>query len=94
MEVPIVLEFLSEPSVQSSWNNASKQLPVHSGAELLDDAFIAEASETVLNATAVIQFFDRERPRDVAEFALGKFQEFMLDTTKMDAVLVELDQTQ
>ena len=88
------LEFLSEPSVQSSWNNTSKQLPVHSGAELLDDAFIAEASETVLNATAVIQFFDRERPRDVADFALEKFQEFMLDTTKMDAVLVELDQAQ
>lgn len=84
------LSFVSGPAVQSEWNEILGQIPSHTGAVLTDNGFILDTAATVNTATALSQFFDRDAPASMAEPAFRAFQEFMLDTTKLDSILIRL----
>lgn len=55
---------------------------------------VAETAATVNTATALSQFFDRDAPAAMAIPAFEAFQKFMLDTTKLDSILMRLDEVQ
>jgi len=88
------LSFISRPEVQSEWNKTLGQIPAHNGAELIDNFFITNTAATVRTANALSQFFDRDAPATMAQPAFAAFQEFMLDTTKLESILFRLDGVQ
>ena len=47
--------------------------------------------ETVSTAAGLAQFYDRDAPAAMAKAGMEGFQEFMLDTSKMMAILERLD---
>ena len=88
------LSFISRPEIQTQWNKALRQTPPHEDAELSTSKLVVETAATVRSATALSQFFDRDAPALMAQAALEAFQEFMLDTTKLDSILARLDEVQ
>lgn len=85
------LDFAAKPDVQSALNIKYGQLPVHTGSSLSDSIFIQEAHATVSTASAHSQFYDRDTPAAMSAPAMQAFVEFMLDTTKLDTILNQLD---
>lgn len=88
------LAFVARPDVQSQWNKTIGQLPINSKAEISDDKFIQEGFELLNGASGLAQFYDRDAPAEMAKAGMEGFQEFMLDTSKMDAILERLDEVQ
>lgn len=88
------LSFISRPEIQEQWNKALTQIPLHIDAELSTSKLVVETAATVRSATALSQFFDRDAPATMAQPALAAFQEFMLDTTKLESILMRLDEVQ
>ena len=88
------LAFVARPDVQTQWNKTIGQLPINSKADISDDKFIQEGFALLNAATGLAQFYDRDAPAAMAKAGMEGFQEFMLDTSKMDAVLERLDAVQ
>ena len=88
------LAFVARPDVQTQWNKTIGQLPINSKAEVSDNKFIQEGFQLLNNAAGLAQFYDRDAPAEMAKAGMEGFQEFMLDTSKMDAVLQRLDEVQ
>ncbi|MEM6757887.1 MAG: extracellular solute-binding protein [Pseudomonadota bacterium] len=88
------LAFVARPDVQTQWNATIGQLPINSKADVSDNKFIQEGFALLNSATGLAQFYDRDAPAEMAKAGMEGFQEFMLDTSKMDAVLQRLDEVQ
>ncbi|NRB04438.1 MAG: extracellular solute-binding protein [Rhodobacteraceae bacterium] len=88
------LAFVARPDVQTKLNKTIGQLPINAKAEISDDKFIQEGFALLNSATGIAQFYDRDAPAAMAKAGMEGFQEFMLDTSKMMAVLERLDQVQ
>jgi multiple sugar transport system substrate-binding protein len=89
------LSFIAQADIQSDWNKTLGQLPPNSAAAInTDDKFIVEGFKTVSTASGLAQFFDRDAPAAMAKAGMEGFQEFMLDTSKMDAIFARLDKVQ
>ena len=89
------LSFIAQPDIQGAWNKTLGQLPPNSKAPInADDKFIVEGFETVSTAAGLAQFYDRDAPAAMAKAGMEGFQKFMLDTSKLDEVLAELDRVQ
>jgi len=88
------LSFISRPEIQAEWNKTLGQIPPHADAELSDDVFVTETATTIRAASAFSHFFDRDAPQSMVLPAFEAFQEFMLDTTKLDNILIRLDEVQ
>lgn len=88
------LAFVARADVQSQWNATIGQLPVNSKSEISDNKFIQEGFATVSTAAGLAQFFDRDAPAAMAKAGMEGFQEFMLDPSKLDAILARLDTVQ
>ena len=88
------LAFISKPEIQSQWNDTIGQLPPNSRATVSDDKFIQEGFAVVSNAAGLAQFYDRDAPAAMASEGMKGFQEFMLDPSKVDAILKRLDKVQ
>lgn len=89
------LAFIAQPDIQGAWNKTLGQLPPNSKAPInTEDKFIVEGFETVSTAAGLAQFYDRDAPAAMAKAGMEGFQKFMLDTSKMDEVLTELDRVQ
>ena len=88
------LAFIAHPNTQTNWNKAIHQLPPNSKAEVGDDKFIQEGFAVVSNAAGLAQFYDRDAPAAMASEGMKGFQEFMLDPSKLDAILERLDAVQ
>lgn len=88
------LAFVARPDVQSKWNETIGQLPINSKASISDDKFIQEGFALLNGASGLAQFYDRDAPAAMAKAGMEGFQEFMLDTSKMDAILQRLDGVQ
>ena len=88
------LAFIAHPNTQTNWNKAIHQLPPNSKAEVGDDKFIQEGFTVVSNAAGLAQFYDRDAPAAMASEGMKGFQEFMLDPSKLDAILERLDAVQ
>ena len=80
--------------MQTQWNKTIGQLPINAKAEISDDKFIQEGFALLNSATGIAQFYDRDAPAAMAKAGMEGFQEFMLDTSKMTAVLERLDEVQ
>lgn len=88
------LAFVAHPDTQTTWNKAIHQLPPNAKAEVGDDKFIQEGFAVVSNAAGLAQFYDRDAPAAMASEGMKGFQEFMLDPSKLDAILDRLDAVQ
>lgn len=88
------LAFVARPDVQTWWNTVIGQLPINSRALVGDDKFIQEGFQTVSTAAGLAQFYDRDAPAAMAKAGMEGFQEFMLNPSRMMAVLERLDQVQ
>ena len=88
------LAFVAQADTQSKWNMAIGQLPPNSKATVGDDKFIQEGFAVVSGAAGLAQFYDRDAPAAMASEGMKGFQEFMLDPSKLDAILERLDQVQ
>jgi len=88
------LAFVARADNQTKWNLALGNLPANSKATVGDDKFIQEGFSVVSNAAGLAQFYDRDAPAAMASEGMKGFQEFMLDPSKLDAILERLDQVQ
>lgn len=88
------LAFVAQPDVQTEWNKTIGQLPINKNAEVGDSKFLQEGFETLSTATGLAQFYDRDAPAQMAKAGMEGFQEFMLDTSKLDNILERLDKIQ
>jgi len=88
------LAFVAHADTQTKWNKIIGQLPPNSKAIVGDDKFIQEGFALVSNAAGLAQFYDRDAPAEMASEGMKGFQEFMLDPSKLDAILKRLDQVQ
>ncbi len=88
------LAFVAQPDVQTQWNITIGQLPVNKNSQVGDSKFLTEGFETLSTATGLAQFYDRDAPAQMAKAGMEGFQEFMLDTSKLDAILERLDKVQ
>lgn len=88
------LAFVAQPDVQTEWNVTIGQLPVNKNSQVGDSKFLQEGFETLSTAAGLAQFYDRDAPAQMAKAGMEGFQEFMLDTSKMDAILERLDKVQ
>jgi len=88
------LAFVAQPDVQTAWNETIGQLPINKEAQVGDSKFLQEGFETLTTATGLAQFYDRDAPAQMAKAGMEGFQEFMLDTSKLDAILERLDKVQ
>ena len=89
------LAFIAQPDIQGEWNKTLGQLPPNSDASInTDDKFIVEGFETVSTAAGLAQFFDRDAPAAMAKAGMEGFQKFMLDPSKVDEILADLDKVQ
>lgn len=88
------LAFVAQPDVQTQWNITIGQLPVNKNSEVGDSKFLTEGFQTLSTASGLAQFYDRDAPAQMAKAGMEGFQEFMLDTSKLDAILERLDKVQ
>ncbi|MCH2094622.1 MAG: extracellular solute-binding protein [Rhodobacteraceae bacterium] len=88
------LAFVARPDVQTKWNKTIGQLPINAKADISEDKFIQEGFALLNSATGIAQFYDRDAPAAMAKAGMEGFQEFMLDTSKMMAILERLDGVQ
>ncbi len=88
------LAFVARPDVQTQWNMTIGQLPINSKADISDDKFIQEGFALLNSAEGLAQFYDRDAPAAMAKAGMEGFQEFMLDPSKLDAILERLDAVQ
>ncbi len=88
------LAFIAQPDIQTEWNNTIGQLPINKNATVGDSKFLKEGFETLSTASGLAQFYDRDAPAQMAKAGMEGFQEFMLDTSKIDAILERLDKVQ
>ena len=88
------LAFVAQPDVQTQWNQTIGQLPVNKNSQVGDSKFLQEGFETLSTASGLAQFYDRDAPAQMAKAGMEGFQEFMLDTSKLDAILMRLDKVQ
>lgn len=89
------LAFVAQPDTLSKWNMTIGQLPPNSDSAInKDDKFIVQGFDTVSNAAGLAQFYDRDAPAAMAKAGMEGFQQFMLDTSKMDEILERLDVVQ
>ncbi len=89
------LAFVAQPDTLAKWNATIGQLPPNSASEInQDDKFIVQGFDTVSNAAGLAQFYDRDAPAAMAKAGMEGFQQFMLDTSKMDEILERLDVVQ
>ena len=88
------LAFIAQPDVQTEWNSTIIQLPINKNATVGDNKFLKEGFETLSTASGLAQFYDRDAPAQMAKAGMEGFQEFMLDTSKMDDILERLDGVQ
>ena len=88
------LAFVARPDVQTQWNKTIGQLPINAKAEISEDKFIQEGFTLLNGASGIAQFYDRDAPAEMAKAGMEGFQEFMLDTSKVDGILERLDGVQ
>lgn len=88
------LAFVAQPDVQTQWNETIGQLPVNQNSQVGESKFLKEGFETLSTASGLAQFYDRDAPAQMAKAGMEGFQEFMLDTSKLDAILTRLDKVQ
>jgi multiple sugar transport system substrate-binding protein len=88
------LAFVASADAQTKWNTAVGQLPTNKGSSVpADDPFLVAGFESLSNAYALAQFFDRDAPAEMAKAGMEGFQEFLVKPENLDAILDRLEKT-
>lgn len=85
------LAFVASADAQTKLNAAIGQLPTNKNSSVGDDPFIQAGFESLSNAYALAQFFDRDAPAEMAKVGMEGFQEFMVRPENLDAILERLE---
>jgi multiple sugar transport system substrate-binding protein len=86
------LAFVASADAQTKLNAAIGQLPTNKNSTVAaDDPFISAGFESLSNAYALAQFFDRDAPAEMAKAGMEGFQEFMVRPENLDAILERLE---
>ena len=95
MRVPFwrFMAFVLRPEVQQSINMATDQIPVNKEAKANDNRFIGAGKDLLSNTKHLAQFFDRDTSEDLATSGMKGFQEFMMNPSREDKVLDDLERT-
>ncbi len=87
------LAFVAQADVQTKLNAALGQLPTNKNSTVpADDPFLVAGFESLSNAYALAQFFDRDAPAEMAKAGMEGFQQFMVQPDQLDAILERLEQ--
>jgi multiple sugar transport system substrate-binding protein len=87
------LAFVADADVQTKLNAALSQLPTNKGSSVpADDPFLVAGFESLSNAYALAQFFDRDAPAEMAKAGMEGFQQFMVQPDQLDNILDRLEQ--
>ena len=85
------LAFVLRADIQESINKALLQVPVNSKAAVADDRFLRQGKDLLGSAKGIAQFFDRDTSEDLATGGMKGFQEFMINPSRLDKVLADLE---
>ena len=86
------LAFVASADAQTKLNAAIGQLPTNKNSTVAaDDPFISAGFESLSNAYALAQFFDRDAPAEMAKAGMEGFQEFMVRPENLDTILERLE---
>jgi multiple sugar transport system substrate-binding protein len=85
------LAFVVSPDAQTKYNAAVNQLPTNKNSTVGDDPFLQAGFESLSNAYALAQFFDRDAPAEMAKAGMEGFQEFLVRPENLDAILERLE---
>ena len=86
------LAFVASADAQTKLNAAIGQLPTNKNSTVAaDDPFISAGFESLSNAYALAQFFDRDAPAEMAKAGMEGFQEFMVRPENLDRILDRLE---
>ena len=86
------LAFVASADAQTKLNAAIGQLPTNKNSTVAaDDPFISAGFESLSNAYALAQFFDRDAPAEMAKAGMEGFQEFMVRPENLDGILERLE---
>ena len=85
------LAFVLRADVQQAINMTTNQIPVNKQSAAPDNRFIAAGKDLLSNTKHLAQFFDRDTSEDLATGGMKGFQEFMMNPTREDKVLDELE---
>ncbi len=86
------LAFVASADAQTKLNAALGQLPTNKNSTVAaDDPFISAGFESLSNAYALAQFFDRDAPAEMAKAGMEGFQEFLVRPENLDAILERLE---
>ena len=85
------LAFVMRADVQESLNKALVQVPVDGKSAVADDRFLVAGKTLLSGAKNIAQFFDRDTSEDLATGGMKGFQEFMVNPTRADKVLADLE---
>ena len=87
------MAYVLRAEVQQSINQTMDQIPVNKGAKANDNRFIGAGQELLSNTKHLAQFFDRDTSEDLATGGMKGFQEFMMNPSREDKVLDDLERT-
>jgi multiple sugar transport system substrate-binding protein len=85
------LAYIASPEAQTRLNSEGG-LPPNRNATVADDPFLETSFESLANASALAQFFDRDAPAEMAQAAMEGFQQFLVQPDQLDAILNRLEQ--
>ena len=85
------MAYVLRADTQQSLNMAINQIPVNKDAKINDNRFIAAGKDLLSNTKHLAQFFDRDTSEDLATGGMKGFQEFMINPSREDKVLDDLE---
>ncbi len=85
------LAYVLRADVQQAVNMTMLQIPVNQDAKVADDRFIVQGKDMLSHTTHLAQFFDRDTSEDLATTGMKGFQEFMINPSREDKVLDDLE---
>lgn len=85
------LAYLARPEVQTRFNARIGQLPVHQGAALPSDPFLAQGAALLGKASGLAQFYDRDAQAEMAKAGMEGFQRYMLKPENRKEVLERIE---
>lgn len=87
------LVFAARKDNQEMLANILQQLPTNRNATPPNDKFNQAGAKLLGEAKGLAQFYDRDADPDMASEGMKGFQEFMIDTGKLDSVLAKIEAT-
>ncbi len=88
------LAFMVRADIQTAYNETLLQIPPNKDSSVLaGDPFLSVGIEMLSASDGTAQFYDRDSDPDMAKEGMKGFQEFMVDPSRLDDILIRLEET-